>query len=462
MKKTALIFPRFRYPSGELPTGLATMAAYIREEIADIDIIVIDTSFTSSWQHVEAALARFQPDVTGIFMDVLLTTNALKAARLARNHGSLVIAGGPHATMAAADVIREDCLDAVCAGEGEITFKEYLEAFYGDKNFDGIPGLWYKEDGLIRRNPPRPLIADIDSLPSPAFDLFDIKGYMDNFFQLDSCRPDARGISLTVSRGCPYECTFCQPTVRKTLGRKVRIRTPERVIADIRYLQKTYGLNAFFFADDLIAVVPGWLEKFSRELLARKINIAWACNTRADTLDYATMKQMKAAGLVKIKIGIESVTGRIRNGIYHKKISRNDITRLIDQANQLGVQVFGFFMLGAPTETTGEVWRTIRFAARSGLTEALFSITTPFPGSALFDGLVAEGWTPPARLDDYDPNRVKRPPMSKHEISPARLFLLKKIAYFYFYLHPVRLRATLKLTRGHRGLRKLWLKLKRI
>jgi radical SAM superfamily enzyme YgiQ (UPF0313 family) len=286
--------------------------------------------------------------------------------------------------------------------------------------------------------------------------------YINYFFQLDSCRPDARGISLTISRGCPYDCTFCQPTVRKTLGRKVRIRSPERVVDDIRYLQKTYAINALYFADDLIAVVPGWLERFSTELINRNIHIAWACNTRADTLDYTTMAEMKAAGLVKIKIGIESITDRIRNGIYNKKIQYSDIVRLLENARKLGIQVFAFFMLGAPTETTREVWNTIRFAANADLTEALFSVTTPTPGSSLFDDLVAAGWQQPSNVDAYDYNHVQRPAMSAHEISPARLAILRKIAYVYFYLHPARIRFTLRSLTSPMGIRKLFLKLRRI
>ncbi|MFP4446727.1 MAG: B12-binding domain-containing radical SAM protein [Desulfosudaceae bacterium] len=462
MKKIALVFPRFRYPSGELPTGLATLAAYIRRQIKDTDIRIIDTSFAPSLGYIEQFLADFTPDITGIYLDVLLAANGLAAARMAQKYGSTVIAGGPHATMAAEDIIREAAVDAVCLGEGEETFREFIEAVYRGGDFSGISGLWYKAGGRIHKNPPRELIEDMDALPAPAYDLFDIPKYMDYFFQLDSCRPDARGISLTVSRGCPYNCTFCQPTVKTTLGAKVRIRSPERVIDDIRFLHDNYGLNAFFFADDLIAVVPGWLEKFSRELVRQKMNIAWACNSRADTLAYPVLQTMKAAGLVKIKIGIESISDRIRNGIYHKKISEEDILSLIDAAERLDIQVFGFFMLGAPTETFGEVWQTIRFAARSGLTEALFSITTPTPGSALYNRLVTQRWTPPTRLDDYDFNRVRRPRMSRVEIGPAALFLMKKIAYLYFYLHPRRWRKTLGLMRGRGGTRKMWLKLKRV
>ncbi len=462
MKKIALIFPRFRYPSGELPTGLATIAAFLREQFDDIAIDLIDTSFSPSFQYINKRLTRFGPDITGIFMDVLLTPNALTAAAMAKRLGSVVVAGGPHATTAAADIIRNDHIDAVCIGEGEITFKEYIDAFYRDKKFETVAGIWYKANGRVHQNPPRPVIPDIDVLPSPAYDLFNMERYIDNFFQLDSYRSDARGISLTVSRGCPFDCAFCQPVVRNTLGRKVRIRSPERVVDDIAYLQKTYAINALYFADDLITVVPGWMTRFSAELIDRNLQIAWGCNTRADTLDEATLQQMKAAGLVKIKIGIESVHDRIRNGIYHKNVLTGDIMTLLAAAEKLDIQVFGFFMLGAPTETAREVWDTIKFAARSRLTEALFSVTTPTPGSRLFDNLVAGGWIPPASLDDYDFNHVKRPKMSDHEISPGKLLILRKIAYIYFYLHPVRIGRTLRSFNTPVGIRKLLLKLKRI
>ncbi len=461
-KKVLLIFPRFRYPSGDLPTGLATLAAYLRETIANLDLELLDTSFCPSFSVVAASLARFKPDITGIFIDVVMAEDALRTARIAKQNGSTVIAGGPQATMLAEEIIVDDSIDAVCLGEGEHTLREYIESFYDDKNFENVRGLWLKTGRGIWKTAERDFIENLDSLPSPAFDLFDMERYINNFFQLDSFDPHLRGISMTVSRGCPYQCRFCQPTVHKILGRKVRIRSPERVIADIQLLQRKYRLNAFYFSDDLITVVPGWLQQFCARLKEKRLQLFWACNTRADTLDYQTMQLMQSTGLVKIKVGIEAISDRIRNGVYNKKIEKSDITELLDNARRLRIQVAGFFMLGAPTETAREVWDTVTFAAGSSLCEALFSVTTPFPGSWLYDDLLEKGWQPPSKTKRLSYHQVCRPRMSPSEISPARLAVYKKLGNFYFYLHPRRILTTLNYFKNIKALQKLLLKLKRI
>jgi anaerobic magnesium-protoporphyrin IX monomethyl ester cyclase len=459
-KKVLLVFPRFKYPSGELPTGLATIASYLRQALPDLDLTLLDTSFQPSFDHVEHVLSLAKPDITGIFMDILMATDALRVAQIAKKHGSTVIAGGPHATMMPGEVLSHDCIDAVCIGEGERTLQDYIQTFYEDKCFERVQGIWFKINGNVHKTPPRQFINDIDQLPSPAFDLFDMESYVKNFFQLDSVDPRLRGVSMTVSRGCPYHCTFCQPTVQTIMGKKVRIRKPESVIADIQHLQRQYKIDAFYFADDLIAVVPGWLARFCELLKNENIHLAWACNTRADTMDYKTMKLMKSAGLVKIKVGIESISERIRNGLYNKKIKDSDINRLLDNARKLNIQVKGFFMLGAPTETAEEVWQTITFAVNSSLSEALFSVTTPFPGSRLHEYVVAKGWQLPSRLKDYNYHQVNRPRMSRDEISPLRLAVYKKIANLYFYLHPTRISITLNYFKNLKGIRKIFLKMK--
>ncbi|MDY6822804.1 MAG: radical SAM protein [Thermodesulfobacteriota bacterium] len=462
MKKVMLIFPRFRYPSGDIPTGLLTIAAFLRQQMADLELTFLDASFNPSWPRIQKLLVDTKPDIAGIFMDVLMAEDGLKVAALAAKNGASVITGGPHPTMVPDQVIAHDGIHAVCIGEGEYTLKAYIEAFYSDKDFSRVDGIWYRERSAVRKNPVRPFLKDLDALPSPAYDLLDMKRYIAHFFQLDSFDPRLRGISLTVSRGCPYDCTFCQPTVHKTLGRRVRIRSPEAVVSDLKLLTARYRLNSFYLADDLIAVVPGWFERFCRCLHQNGINLAWACNTRADTLDADTLQTMKDAGLAKIKIGIESVTDRIRNGIYNKRISLADITGILESAEKLGIQTKGFFMIGAPTETPAEVRDTVMFAVRSPLAEALFSVTTPFPGSKLHAEVIKRGWHSPSKPEDYNYYQVNRPRMSALEISPARLAIYKKFANLCFYLHPVRWPVLKRALTSMDGLRKLTLKLRRI
>ncbi|MDY6831482.1 MAG: radical SAM protein [Thermodesulfobacteriota bacterium] len=462
-RHVVLVFPRFRYKSGDIPIGLATLAAYIREQVPGISVSVLDTTFAPSFAFVERYLQKHRPDIAGIFVDVLMAEDAAKVAAIAKKQGVAVIAGGPHATMAPEAVLKEAGFDAVCVGEGEDTFREYIEAFYGNRNFAAVRGLWFRQaDGTLYKTPERGFIEDIDALPRPAFDLFDMERYIRIFIQMDSHDPALRGVSLTVSRGCPFHCTFCQPTVHRTLGRKVRIRSPQSVVADLAYLKGAYRIECFYLSDDLLTVLPDWIREFCSLLESRGLDLPWGCNTRVDTIDAGMMARMKRAGLVKLKVGIESITDRIRNGLYNKQITRLQITDTLAAAQRLGIQVTGFIMVGAPTETAAEVWDTIRFAATSSLDEMVLSVTTPFPGSALHDHVIKQGWRLPSRFRLYNYYQVRRPRMSDDQISNARLFVYKKAANAYFYLHPSRLATTIRSVVGGAWLRKLLIKLRRV
>jgi radical SAM superfamily enzyme YgiQ (UPF0313 family) len=189
------------------------------------------------------------------------------------------------------------------------------------------------------------------------------------------------------------------------------------------------------------------------------LNLVWACNTRADTSEFEILKLIREAGCVKIKVGIESIHPRIRNGIYQKHVTNKQIKELIKNCKKLDIQLTGFFMLGAPTETKKEVWDTISFAINSDLTEANFSITSPLPATSLYDYVRGHGWALPTDFSGYDYYQVKRPKMSDKEINVNTLKFYKKMANLMFYLHPKRSMNTFK---NLLVLKKTLLKFKRI
>lgn len=461
-KKVALIFPRFKYPSGDISLGLACLGSYIREKIKDINLSLLDTTFSPSWEKAEKFLKKEKPDIVGIYTGTIMFNDCVKVAKIAKKYGATVIAGGPHPTIMPDSVFKEKYFDAVCIGEGEETFEEYINTFYGNKEFENVKGIWFRKGKKVIKNQLREPITNLDSLPIPAYDLFDMKKYKENFLQLDTYDTNLKGISVVVSRGCPFNCSFCQPTLRKIFGKVFRMRSPEKVIEELKYLKDNYKINAFFFTDDTFTANKKWVHKFCSLMKKEKLGLLWGCNTRANTIDFEMMKLMKSAGLVKLKAGIESIVERIRNGIYNKGITEKQIKDLLKNAKKLKIQAAGYFMLGAPTETAGEVWKTINFAANSSLIEANFSIATPLPETGLYNYVLGKGWTLPTDFGSYDYYQVKRPQMSKEEVSIENLVLLKKLANIYFYLHPNRIMITLKSMWGFSGLRKLIQKLRRL
>lgn len=461
MAHITFVFPRFKYPSGDFSLGLAALSAYIKRELPETRVSLIDASFSPRFDHVRAELQRLNPDIVGIYMDTLMLGDALQVAVQARALGCYVVAGGPHPTILPETVIEHDAVDAICIGEGEETITELIAEFDGGRRFERVAGLWHKARGVIKRNPVRPPIADVDSLPFPDVGLFDAENYISNFIQLDSYNPNLRGLSVIVSRGCPFTCSYCQPTLNAIFGKRFRIRSPEHVAAELKQLKERYSLDAVYFQDDTLTVSRKWVMGFCDLLERERLGITWACNTRADVIDREMLSRMKAAGLVKVKVGVEAFCDRIRNEIYNKGITLEQVNQLVDTASDLGVQVAGFFMLGAPTETATDIRNTIRFAAGSGLKEANFSVTVPLPKTSLHQMAREKGWQIPEQYSDFDYYHAVRPPMATDDVSPEKLERYKQWAYLSFYLHPKRLLHTFRIVFGFRSFKKAILKLKR-
>lgn len=464
LKRVVLVFPRFCYPSGDFSIGLAYIAGCLKANMPDLKLSILDTSFNPCLEYVEEYLEVRKPDIVGIFCDTLMFKDALNIAQIAKKFSANVIFGGPHPTILPDSCFEHEFIDAVCIGEGELTMLDYVNEFYGNKDFTKVKGVWFRMGSAIIKNLSRIPIEDLDKLPFPAYELFDMESYVNKFVQLDSYSPNLRGVSIIVSRGCPFLCAYCQPTLKKIFGARMRIRSPQKTLEEIKRLKEKYRINAVYFQDDTLTIFKEWMKEFCDLMVKEQnqgLNIIWACNTRADTIDFETLAMMKEAGLVKIKVGIESITDRIRNNIYKKNVTREQIDKLVEDCKKLGIQLTGFFMLGAPTETEKEVKDTIKFAARSSLIEANFSITTPLPETFLHDFVKEHNWQLPSKFEEYDYYKTTRPRMDSNEIDPKKLERLKRFAYLYFYLHPNRVLNTAKATFGVKGVKKALLKLKR-
>ena len=212
--------------------------------------------------------------------------------------------------------------------------------------------------------------------------------------------------------------------------------------------------------DDTFTALKSWVMEFSRLLIENNVNMRLMCNTRADTYDIEMLSTMKESGLVKVKVGIESICERIRYDIFKKNIPYDKITSLIRDCKDLGIQVSGFFMIGTPTETRQEMMETIKFAAGSDLIEAVFTITTPLPETFLYDQARRNNWAIPENYEDYDFYKAGKY-LEGSNVSWRALERYKILAYCLFYLHPRRLWHNIKMSFSLNGFKRMILKLQR-
>ncbi len=455
--KVALLFPRFRYPSGDYPLGIATLAAYIRREIA-VDVVVCDTTFDARLEVIARFLDAEKPDYVGIGMSTLMLGEGLAAARMAKARGLRVFVGGPHPTTDPASLLALDTIDACVIGEGEEATVDLLNQWIRGET-GPIEGAWVKEGGTVHERARRPGLRDLDLLPFPAWDLVDMEAYIAAWGQLDSFRSGLRGVNLMASRGCPYECSFCQPVLDAMFGKKLRARTPGSVIAEIVELHRRFAIEGFWFTDDTFTTNRKWVTEFCAQLRATGLTLFWGCTTRANLIAPALMKTMVDAGLRKVGIGMESATEHIREEVYKKGVSADAITHTVQVARDHGVSTLLFLMLGAPGETRAEMRATIEMATRLPADEASFSLFVPIPGTALWRQMVDSGYEMSADYTDYD--YYARQPFVG-EVSRFELRMIQRFAYLRFYGHPLRWRSVAQNASTLQGARSLGRKLLRI
>lgn len=458
MPKLALIFPRFRYPSGDFPIGIALLAAFVEREL-DWECQICDTTFAPSMKTISDFLEEFQPDVVGIGMSTLMLGEGLQSCALAKQQNCFVFVGGPHPTIKPFAMMENPAIDACVIGEGELATVELLKMWQRQERTEVSGALVKDLKGEILGKVSRRPVEDLDSLPFPAWDLVEMPKYIDAWGQLDSVQPGLRGINITASRGCPFSCTFCQPVLDKMFGRKLRQRSPQSVVKELQMLTQTFAIEAFWFTDDTFTTNRRWVTAFCQELKKAELNLLWGCTTRANLIPEEMMQEMIDVGLRKIGIGLESATDHIREELYQKGVSDDAVVETVTIADALGVQILLFLMLGAPDETRAEMMETIALATSLPASEASFSLFVPIPGTELHSKMEAEGVKMSQDWTDYD-YYSKQP--FQHTLSRRELRMIQRYAYFRFYTHPRRWKMLEKLLRNKKGQRSLLRKMQRV
>jgi radical SAM superfamily enzyme YgiQ (UPF0313 family) len=191
-------------------------------------------------------------------------------------------------------------------------------------------------------------------------------------------------VTVLSSRGCPYNCSFC---FKGVVGRTYRQRSPESIVEELRQVQQQYQVRNFYFIDDLFTIDLRRLEKIMDYFIEQKMDIRWRCLARVDRVNPELLKKMYAAGCRQIHYGIESGNTDVLKATA-KHISLEQVRRSIEWTAESGIDSKGYFILGLPGDNEDSMEETIEFASSLPLTEAMFSIATPFPGTRLWDELV--------------------------------------------------------------------------
>jgi len=377
--------------NGYLPLGIAYIAAFLKKNRHTTKCI--DTSIYSSLQEIKNIIDNEKSDVYGLSVMTPYFGLGMSLSHYIRRKypSSKIIWGGPHATVRPKEILTSGNVDYVIPGEGEDIFNEVLNHY---DNIGDVPGIAYlnSDDELII-NSRKGFIEDLDSLPFPERSLFEINRYIK--FNNEN------KLHILFSRGCPFSCTYCQPTLNRIFGKKVRYRSPENVIEEIKYLVGKYNVDNFSFNDDTLTVNRNKFMKFCDLLLTSGIKIQWRFNSRADTIDKEMMLTAVKSGASSVHIGVESGNDYIRETVYKKGIHRDQIISVFNTARKVGINAHAYFMVGAPDETISMVGDTANLIKRIKPEKMQLSKTIPLPGTYLYHVFKEMGLKAEAEASEY-------------------------------------------------------------
>jgi|GEM_PF-896489 len=404
------------------PLGLLYLASVAKADGNDVKIIDLDMD-EPLFGDLEEIILDYSPDIVGLTGTTPQANNLIKIAKITKSISKtiLVIAGGPHASALPERLLRESDgnIDIVVIGEGEITLSEIIKG-YELKNIDGI---CYFGNGNIIRNKPRMPLEDLDSIPFPDRGLLNINKYPGLYPVKET-----PSVHMIASRGCPFKCKFCSEKV--VFGRKYRKRSPLNVLGEIKYLINTYGIKEIAFYDDIFTIDKKWVLEFCRYIKENRLKFSWKILSRVNTVDKELLSNLKSAGCWLIYYGFESGSQKILDSIGKgTTVEQNiNVARL---TRQVGIKIYGFFMLGNPGETRETALETIKHAKKIKPDWFQFSITRPDPGSELYAQYQKEIESQNVPWEEYyafPSNKIKMPIVGTG-LTPEELLKLKEYAY---------------------------------
>src|SRR5215831_16953461 len=327
----------------------------------------------SLYREIADRLLEQDPDVVGMtslgcnFICTLKIAGYLKD----RRPKLPILLGGPHATILDREILTEfSQFDAVVRNEAELTLLPVLDAITGGGDLGGIPGVSYRTGSGVTANPGEPLIADLDSLPFPAFDSYPLESVRLPYLRVEA------------GRGCPFKCSFCSTAT--FFGRRYRLKSPQRIGAEMDYLHERYGFTHFQLTHDLFTVDRRKVLAFCQYIHGR--GYTWGCSARMDCVDDDLLAQMAASGCRDVYYGVETGSPRMQK-IADKHLNLEIVEPRLAATSRLGMVSTASFITGFPEEEQADQDQTLdlmgRCFAQGEETTVQLHLLTPEPGTGL-------------------------------------------------------------------------------
>ncbi|MDD5596367.1 MAG: radical SAM protein [Victivallaceae bacterium] len=360
----------------QMPLGIFYLASYLRKD--GISSMVIDAEARNLvHEEVIEELISNKSEIVGITSTTVAFKNARSLAKTIRAElpDVKIIVGGPHMSAMPEATMKTGDFDYGIIKEGEIPFSLLCKFLLSDEgSLDDIPNLYYFKDNELVKSAKTVVIEDMDSIPFPARDLCPDYNVYTPPVGAYKQRPV---MNIITSRGCPYQCIFCD---NNTFGRKTRFFSAEYVFNEIKEVITKYHAREIAFLDDTFVIDKERLYRIFELLNNEGIHFSWTCMTRVNNITFDLLKFMKDNGCWQIRFGIESGSQEVLDFIK-KGITLEQVRKATQWCKELNIMTTGFLMFGHHIDTEKTLEETVAFALSLPLTDVVATINTPIPGT---------------------------------------------------------------------------------
>lgn len=414
------------------PLGLLYIATALKQNPKH-SVKICDAAINKlTYEQIARQAASY--DAIGITVVTFLLPDVIEIVKAIRkiNKTVPIILGGPHLAVYPKESMELEGVTYCLSGECDNSFVKLVDALSNNKEeFESIPGLHWEENGEIKNNTKGEFIDDLDQLPIPDRRLLDYKLYNSVL-----SHPDSKTHLTTTmfsSRGCPYECIFCD---RPNMGKKFRYHCPGRIIAEIQDCI-SLGIDEIIFYDDTFTVITERVREICELILQKRLTIKWDIRARVNNMSYELLSLMRRAGCSRIHFGVESGNDEVLKTLK-KGITRKLAKEAFSNARKAGLETLGYFMFGCPNENLSQMQDTLDFSLELNPDYAHFSILTPYPGTPVYLNALKEGLFEEDYWREYSRNPVTDfiPKVMPNTLPREELIDILKRAYKKFYMRP--------------------------
>lgn len=382
-----------------VPLGLGYIASVLRNCGHRVEVLDIN-GYRWPDEQIEERIKNAKFDIVGIGAIITVYKKVKWLIFLLRKYhpSKVIMVGGSVGTSIPEIILKKTQADIVCMGEGEETVVDIVNCIEDGKDLKAVDGIWFKEkSGSIYRNNPRKTIADLDTIPFPAWDLFPMDTYLRNPVGAANRNKWDNGaavkealltMNLIGTRGCPYKCIYCY---HDFMGHRYRHRSAQNIVSEISFLYENYGVEAVHFLDDEFCMKKEFVFAFC-DAMKKKFNgkITWGCAGRVNLMTEELLIAMKEAGCELVGYGIESGSQKMLD-LMKKGVTVQQAKKAIALTKKIIGRADCSFVIGTPHETRQTIQETIDFCKELNLSPEVVFFMTPYPGTELYQMALAQG-----------------------------------------------------------------------